>query len=50
MPAWFMWFQVGSCLIGAVGYAYQGQWSLAWTWLMYSSANLGFVSLAGGFK
>lgn len=46
----FMWAQVVLCTGGALGYAYQGQWSMAWVWFCYSLANIGWVGLAGGFK
>lgn len=47
---WFAWFQVVSCLIAVAGFTLQRNYPLAWTWLCYALANLGFVALAGGFK
>lgn len=48
--AWYMWLQFGACMLGAIGFAYNKKYAEAWIWMCYSFANLGFVSLAGGFK
>jgi hypothetical protein len=44
---WFMALQVVTCLSGAVTFALQRNWPIAWVWLCYGLANVGFVIVAG---
>lgn len=42
----FMALQCVTCFGGAIGFATQKNWPLAWVWLSYSSANIGFAIIA----
>jgi hypothetical protein len=33
-----------------VGFVAQRHYSMAWVWFCYALANIGWVTLAGGFK
>jgi hypothetical protein len=43
---WFMVLQVTTCLGGAVTFAWQRNWPIAWVWFCYASANVGFAIVA----
>ena len=43
---WFMILQVVTCLGGAVTFGVQRNWAIAWVWLCYSLANVGFAYVA----
>ena len=43
---WFMILQIITCLGGAIGFAALKNYPIAWVWLMYSSANIGFAYAA----
>lgn len=39
----FMGVQVVTCIGGAIGFVVAKKYDMAWVWLMYGLANLGFV-------
>jgi hypothetical protein len=44
---WFMVVQVATCLGGAIGFGlYSKNYPLAWVWLCYALANVGFAVAA----
>lgn len=43
---WFMVLQVTTCLGGAIAFGWQRNWPIAWVWLCYASANVGFAIVA----
>jgi len=43
---WFMVLQTATCLGGAVTFTMQRNYPIAWVWLCYALANIGFSIVA----